>query len=237
MSDILRHVGPMVPALRRYARGLVRDSVAADDLVQDCLERVVAHWRRRRNNDPRTWVFTILHNLAVNRLRQKARRGKHLPLEKVDAAWMRSRKSETIGLMAVWGIQFTKAGGEFPQKEWNMFPFCSCGANESRRKLARISIEICREIECLGRDGDPLLDGLSSDTPQLHAEGNVLTHLEVWEQSVGLKKPSLHLRFSCLRMTVPSHHPRHWSYSGPLVSDRLKVAETPSSEILQDVFA
>jgi RNA polymerase sigma-70 factor (ECF subfamily) len=86
MNDILQLVEPMIPALRRYARGLVRDGAAADDLVQDCLERVVSHWHRRRNDDPRTWIFTILHNLAINRLRQKTRRGEHLPFEKVDEA-------------------------------------------------------------------------------------------------------------------------------------------------------
>lgn len=83
MSDILLLVEPLIPALRRYARGLIRDAAAADDLVQDCLERVVAHWHRRRNDDPRTWVFAILHNVAVSRLRQRERRGLHLPVDDV----------------------------------------------------------------------------------------------------------------------------------------------------------
>lgn len=84
MSDILQSVEPLIPALRRYARGLLRDMTAADDLVQDCLERVISHWPQRRNDDPRTWIFAILHNLAVNRLKQTARRGEHLPFERVD---------------------------------------------------------------------------------------------------------------------------------------------------------
>ncbi|TCL75987.1 sigma-70 family RNA polymerase sigma factor [Rhizobium sp. BK251] len=99
MSDLLQLVEPMIPALRRYARGLLRDAVAADDLVQDCLERVVAHWGRRRNDDPRTWVFAILHNLAVNRLRQTARRGEHLPFEKVDEVVLSGRPTQEDGLL------------------------------------------------------------------------------------------------------------------------------------------
>lgn len=75
MDDLIKQVEPMIPPLRRYARGLLGDTDAADDVVQDCLEKVVANWAKRRNDDPRTWVFTILHNLAVNRLRQKSRRG------------------------------------------------------------------------------------------------------------------------------------------------------------------
>ncbi len=99
MSDILQLVEPMIPALRRYARGLLRDATAADDLVQDCLERVIAHWHRRRNDDPRTWVFTILHNLAVNRLKQIARRGEHLPFEKVDEGAFARQPTQEDGLM------------------------------------------------------------------------------------------------------------------------------------------
>ena len=81
MDEMLSLVEPLIPTLRRYARGLLRDVEAADDTVQDCLERVVANWHRRRNDDPRTWVFAILHNLAINRLRQKARRGDAMPIE------------------------------------------------------------------------------------------------------------------------------------------------------------
>ena len=39
-----------IPALRRYARGLVADASRADDLVQDTLERAWARfglWQRR----------------------------------------------------------------------------------------------------------------------------------------------------------------------------------------------
>ncbi|QNQ11854.1 sigma-70 family RNA polymerase sigma factor [Sphingomonas alpina] len=80
-------VEPLVPALRRYARSLLRDRSAADDLVQDCLERVVGRWHQRRpDGDARTWVFTILHNLAINRLKQTARRGMHVAIEEQDEA-------------------------------------------------------------------------------------------------------------------------------------------------------
>ena len=67
MNDMVHLIEPLIPALRRYARTLVRDRFAADDLVQDCLERAVSRWhQRRRDGDPRTWVFSILHNLAVS---------------------------------------------------------------------------------------------------------------------------------------------------------------------------
>ncbi|MGM4984964.1 MULTISPECIES: RNA polymerase sigma factor [Rhizobium] len=86
MDDMLSLVEPLIPTLRRYARGLLRDVEAADDTVQDCLEKVVANWHRRRNDDPRTWMFAILHNLAINRLRQKTRRGYAVPIEDMPEA-------------------------------------------------------------------------------------------------------------------------------------------------------
>jgi RNA polymerase sigma factor (sigma-70 family) len=86
MGDMLFEVEPMIPALRRYARGLLRDQETADDIVQDCLERVVANWSRRRSTDARSWVFSILHNLAVNRLRQNTRRGHAIPIDDMPEA-------------------------------------------------------------------------------------------------------------------------------------------------------
>jgi RNA polymerase sigma factor (sigma-70 family) len=82
MTDMAHLIEPVIPSLRRYARTFVRDAGAADDLVQDTLERAVSRWHQRRSDgDTRTWLFTILHNLAVNHLRRAARRGRELPLD------------------------------------------------------------------------------------------------------------------------------------------------------------
>ncbi|HVY18050.1 MAG TPA: RNA polymerase sigma factor [Rhodopila sp.] len=85
MTDMACLIEPMIPALRRYARGLLRDRAAADDLVQDCLERAITHWsRRRQDSDPRAWVFTILHNLAMTRVRRQASRPQPVDLAAVE---------------------------------------------------------------------------------------------------------------------------------------------------------
>jgi RNA polymerase sigma-70 factor (ECF subfamily) len=84
MKDMLVQVEPLIPALRRYARALMRDRAAADDLVQDCLERAVSRWHQRRDASVRAWLFTILHNLAVTQFRQATARGRHMPID--DAA-------------------------------------------------------------------------------------------------------------------------------------------------------
>lgn len=82
MSDLVQMVQPLIPGLRRYARTMLRDASIADDLVQDCLERVVGRWHQRRaEGDVATWTYTILHNLAINHLRDAKRRGLHVPLD------------------------------------------------------------------------------------------------------------------------------------------------------------
>jgi len=92
-------IEPMIPALRRYARALLRDAAAADDLVQDCLERVIANWSRRRDaGNTRSWVFAILHNLAMTALRQHARHGAHVALDEVDESAMAARATQEDAL-------------------------------------------------------------------------------------------------------------------------------------------
>ena len=81
MNDMLLQVEPLIPALRRYARALLRNPTSADDLVQDCLERAVSRWHQRREGSTRSWLFTILHNLAVNQFRQSAARGRHVTID------------------------------------------------------------------------------------------------------------------------------------------------------------
>jgi len=69
MSEAQRLVD-LIPRLRRYARALVGDRATADDLVQDTLERAWAKLHLyRRGTDLRAWLFTVMHNVHVNRVR------------------------------------------------------------------------------------------------------------------------------------------------------------------------
>jgi RNA polymerase sigma factor (sigma-70 family) len=74
-QELLAHI----PGLRRYARALTGDAWAADDLVQDTLERACAKrllWRA--GSDLRAWLFTLMHNLHAN-------------------AWQRSQRERAAG--------------------------------------------------------------------------------------------------------------------------------------------
>ena len=72
-SEFAARIDELIPRLRRYARALTGERSAADDLVQDTLERawVKLHlWRT--GSDLRAWLFTIMHNVHVNQVRSRA---------------------------------------------------------------------------------------------------------------------------------------------------------------------
>jgi RNA polymerase sigma-70 factor (ECF subfamily) len=75
-----------IPALRRYARALTGERHAADELVQDSLERA---WSRfhlwRPGTDVRAWLFTIMHNLYANAVRKAKRAPAYTALVEADS--------------------------------------------------------------------------------------------------------------------------------------------------------
>ncbi len=71
-----------IPSLRRYARALLSDPVAAEDLVQDCLERALSRLHLfRPDTSMRTWLFTIMHNIHANAARRRSKRPDTAPLD------------------------------------------------------------------------------------------------------------------------------------------------------------
>ena len=85
MSSFRKDVEIAIPALRRYARALTRETEAADDLVQDTLVRALRSEHLFHGGDVRSWLYTILTNLNRNRLRSLARRPILSPIEDGDA--------------------------------------------------------------------------------------------------------------------------------------------------------
>jgi RNA polymerase sigma-70 factor (ECF subfamily) len=63
-----------IPRLRRYARSLVFDPSAADDLVQTALERALAHWHQfDQRRDILVWTLSIAHNAFMDERRRERR--------------------------------------------------------------------------------------------------------------------------------------------------------------------
>src|SRR5262252_701596 len=91
-------IAQQIPRLRRYARALTGDRSAADDLVQDTLERALSRYHLwRRGSDLRAWLFTIMHNIYVNQARSRSRH-QHEALEAEGAEVLRGREPDWLAL-------------------------------------------------------------------------------------------------------------------------------------------
>ena len=114
MSVIYRSIEAEIPSLRRYARALVYDHSAADDLVQDCLARAldkVHLWQQGTNL--RAWLFTILHNQHVDQIRLQVRMGTTLDIE--DADPFLSRRGDQEKCVELRDLE--KALGQLPEAQ------------------------------------------------------------------------------------------------------------------------
>jgi RNA polymerase sigma-70 factor, ECF subfamily len=86
LSEFGQRIEAAIPALRRYARALTRDTETADDIVQDTLVRALRSEHLFHDGDVRAWLYTILTNLNRNRLRSLSRRPTLTPITDNDAA-------------------------------------------------------------------------------------------------------------------------------------------------------
>lgn len=74
------------PRLRRYALALVNEPAAADDLVQDTLERAIRKrhlWSRR--GSVRSWLYRILYNVFLNQAGRRRRKQAEVDLDDAPA--------------------------------------------------------------------------------------------------------------------------------------------------------
>ncbi|MDB5817219.1 MAG: polymerase subunit sigma-24, partial [Rhizobacter sp.] len=86
-----------IPGLRRYARALTGDAWMADDLVQDTLERAWARfsmWQRR--SEIRAWMFGIMHNHFIDRLRAQRSRPEDSAGDDVPEQPQRPQQSDVL---------------------------------------------------------------------------------------------------------------------------------------------
>jgi RNA polymerase sigma-70 factor (ECF subfamily) len=71
-----------IPRLRRYARSLLYEASAADDLVQTTLERALSHWHQfDQRRDLLVWTLSIAHNAFMDERRREQRLSLFDPLD------------------------------------------------------------------------------------------------------------------------------------------------------------
>ncbi|WP_267550214.1 RNA polymerase sigma factor [Rhizobium rhizogenes] len=92
----------LLPSLRRYSRSLTRSEADGEDLLQDCVEKVLTRRNQWRGLNLRGWVLTIMTNLYRNGLRQQGNRSfvdiddnNHLPATETDNDPLERSRLET----------------------------------------------------------------------------------------------------------------------------------------------
>jgi RNA polymerase sigma-70 factor (ECF subfamily) len=130
-----------IPRLRRYARSLVFDVGAADDLVQTALERALAHWHQfDQRRDILVWTISIAHNAYMDDRRRNARFPLVTPHESQPDALhdVADAASPDIGL----GIDLVAALNQLPP--------------EQREPLLLVALEQFSYADCAGVLGIPI---------------------------------------------------------------------------------
>ena len=165
MDDLTRLVEPLIPALRRYAHGLVREPAAADDLVQDVLERAISRWSQRRGEgDVRVWLFSIMHNLACDGFRRAARRGREVELDQAGAADLAVAPCQEAGLVQ---RDILKAVAALPVEQRAVLLLVGVEGLSYAEAAAVLRIPLGTVMSRLSRARAALRGGLAGARPQV----------------------------------------------------------------------
>jgi len=95
MDELQGLIAREIPHLHRYALALMRNTDAADDLVQDCLERALRKqqlWQQQ--GSMRSWLFRMLYNVFLNTRNTRRRERLVVPLETIEPTMTESPRQE-----------------------------------------------------------------------------------------------------------------------------------------------
>lgn len=113
---VLDDIEASIPALRRFARALMRDRERADDLVQDSLERAVAKRHLWRGDGPvQAWLFRIMINRYRDLQRQTPGPGHLIAIEDLASEPAQRGSQETS--LALYEVQEAIARLPVDQRE------------------------------------------------------------------------------------------------------------------------
>lgn len=125
----------VLPALNRFAMSLTRNQEAAEDLVQDSIERALlkSHYYQPGTNF-RSWIFTLCRRLFLNQIRKQKTQGVSVELDdspqsKISAPpaqesaceyrevmahfdQLPTRDRDVISLIAIEGMKYTEAASQ-----------------------------------------------------------------------------------------------------------------------------
>ncbi len=82
MTETPESIPQYINDMRRFALGLTRSADAADDIVQDSLEKAVARFAQyRQGTDLKLWLLTIVRHQFIDQYRKAKRRGTNTEID------------------------------------------------------------------------------------------------------------------------------------------------------------
>jgi RNA polymerase sigma-70 factor, ECF subfamily len=160
-TDDAKAIEAEIPYLRRYARALTGGAEAADDLVQDSLERAIARFDQfRPGTNLRAWLFTIVHNMRCDQHRRLVRRPIEIPID--DAPQQASTRANQADALHL--ADFRRAFGRLSEAHREVLALVGLEGLDYQRAASILGVEVgtvksrvFRARECLRRE-QQLLD-------------------------------------------------------------------------------
>ena len=128
-----------IPYLRRYARALTGGAEAADDLVQDSLERAIARFDQfRSGTNLRAWLFTIVHNMRCDQHRRLVRRPMEIPID--DASQHASTRASQADALHL--ADFRRAFGRLSEPHREVLALVGLEGLDYQRAAVILGVEV-----------------------------------------------------------------------------------------------
>jgi len=156
-------------ALRRFARSLLRgDRERADDLVQDCVERALCYWhRRRQDRELRGWLFTILYHRFITEERRRRREFQHRPLDDVPEAELPGFEGAQERALACRDL--ARALGELPPEQRAVLLLVAAREATYQQAAGTLGVPIGTVMSRLSRGRERLRRRMNEERPASRA--------------------------------------------------------------------
>jgi RNA polymerase sigma factor (sigma-70 family) len=150
-----------LPGLRRYAIALVGNVSAAEDLVQDCIERALSRSESLRElSRIGPWLRAILHNLYVDRVRRENSEGTGTELDLLENDYALSTPADDRAVR----IDFARAFGRLTLEHRQILLLAGLEGLSYREISAELSIPIGTVMSRLARAREGLRNALERET-------------------------------------------------------------------------
>jgi RNA polymerase sigma-70 factor (ECF subfamily) len=157
MTESSQTIVDYIPLLRRYAVALARNNDDVEELVQESLLRALARrpsWEGVTR--PRAYLFSILHNLHIDRRKEALQEADHLTWMKIGATDAPHRLTDPVT-----AFDLTRALGRIPKAQRTAIELIGVQGRSYREAASILGVPPGTVMSRLSRGRDALRRVLS----------------------------------------------------------------------------